>query len=115
MLPIGLKSAKRLRADHLQVFYDSQLVANQISGEYQARDERMSIYLLIVQSLLTEFKSTTVEQIGREHNSHANILAKLATALESEVQRNISVETLERPSFQNQNLYSVCFTNIQPS
>uniref|UniRef100_A0A2N9GCP7 Reverse transcriptase domain-containing protein n=1 Tax=Fagus sylvatica TaxID=28930 RepID=A0A2N9GCP7_FAGSY len=34
---IGLRTAKKLGADHLQIFCDSQLVANQISGEYQAR------------------------------------------------------------------------------
>ena len=33
-LVIGLGSTRRLRAGHLQVFCDSQLVANQISGEY---------------------------------------------------------------------------------
>jgi hypothetical protein len=38
-LLIGLKCAKRLGANRLWVFCDSQLVANQISGEYQARDE----------------------------------------------------------------------------
>ena len=82
-LLIELKSAKRLGADRLQVFCDSQLVANQISGEYQARDERMLAYLLAVRSLLSKFEFTQVEQIGREHNSYADILAKLATALET--------------------------------
>ena len=43
-LLIGLRTAKKLDATHLQVFCDSQLVANQISGEYQARDERMGLF-----------------------------------------------------------------------
>ena len=82
---VGLKSVKRLGADRLQVFYDSQLVANQILMEYQARDERMSAYLLTIRVLLVGFESTWVEQIGREHNSHADILAKLATVLETDL------------------------------
>ena len=45
VLLIGLKCAKRLGADRLRVFCDSQLVANQISREYQARDEGMVSYL----------------------------------------------------------------------
>jgi ribonuclease HI len=114
-LLVGLRSAKRLGADHLQIFCDSQLIANQIFREYQAHDERMSAYLLIIQNLLFGFESTTVEQIGKEHNSYADILAKLATTLESEVQRNISVETLSIPSFQNQELYSVHSTSAKPS
>uniref|UniRef100_A0A2N9HIA7 RNase H type-1 domain-containing protein n=1 Tax=Fagus sylvatica TaxID=28930 RepID=A0A2N9HIA7_FAGSY len=54
-LLIGLRSAIRLGADHLQVFCDSQLVVNHISGEYLARDEWMLPYLSIVKSLLSKF------------------------------------------------------------
>ena len=90
-------------------------MANQISGEYQARDERMSAYLLVARSLLAEFESIHVAQISREHNSHADILAKLATALESDMQRTICVETMDRPSFQNQEVLSVFSISDQPS
>ncbi len=61
----------------------------------------MSAYLLVVQFLLSKFEFTRVEQIGREHNSHADILAKLATALETDLHRTISVEVLDSPSFQS--------------
>ena len=98
-LVVGLRSARQLDAWHLQILCDSQLVANQISGEYQARDERMSAYLLVVWSLLAEFESAQVVQIGREHNSHADVLAKLASALVTDMQRTICIETLDRPSF----------------
>ena len=56
-LLIGLRSAIRLGADRLQVFCDSQLVVNHISGEYSARDERMMSYLSITKSLLSKFDS----------------------------------------------------------
>uniref|UniRef100_A0A2N9I1G2 Reverse transcriptase domain-containing protein n=1 Tax=Fagus sylvatica TaxID=28930 RepID=A0A2N9I1G2_FAGSY len=42
-----------------------------------------------------------VEQIGREHNSHADILAKLATAMETDMQRTVTVEVLNSPSSQD--------------
>ena len=113
-LLISLRTAKRLGACHLQVFCNSQLVANQISGEYQARDKRMSTYLSAVRLLLAEFESIHVAQIGREHTSHIDILAKLATALESDIQRTICIETLDRPSFQNR-VIPVCSINNQPS
>ena len=106
-LMIGLRSARRLGANHLQVFCDSQLVGNQILGEYQARDEMISTYMLVARSLLAKFESTHVAQIGKEHNSHADILAKLATTLESDMQRTICVETLDWPSFQNQEMFFV--------
>ena len=113
-LMIGLKIARKLGASHLQVFCDSQFVANQISGEYQARDERISAYLTIAWSLLAEFDSIHVAQIGRQHNSHIDILAKLATTLESDIQRTVCIETLDRPSFQNQEV-SVCSISNQSS
>ena len=94
-LMIGFRTARKLGASHLQVFCDSQLVANQISGEYQARGERMSAYLTVARSLQAEFESIHVAQNGREHNSHADILAKLATALESDIQRTVCIETLD--------------------
>ena len=59
----------------------------------------MLAYLLIVQSLLAEFESTYMAQISREHNYHADILAKLATTLELDMQRTICMETLDHPSF----------------
>ena len=63
---------------------------------------------------MAEFGSTQVAQIGREHNSHADILAKLAAALELDMQRTVCIETLEQPSFQDQEV-SVCSINIRPS
>uniref|UniRef100_A0A2N9GP06 Uncharacterized protein n=1 Tax=Fagus sylvatica TaxID=28930 RepID=A0A2N9GP06_FAGSY len=102
-LLIGLKSARRLGVDRLRVFCDSQLVVNQISGEYQARDERMASYLRAVKNSLSVFAFIQVEQIGREHNSHADILAKLATAKETDMERTVTVEILDSPSSQNNN------------
>jgi ribonuclease HI len=98
-LVIGLGSARRLGIGRLRVFCLSQLVANQILREYQARNKRMSAYLLVVRSLLAEFESAQVAQINREHNSHIDVLAKLATALEMDMQRILCIETLDRPSF----------------
>ena len=59
----------------------------------------MSAYLAVARTLFAEFGLTHVAQIGREHNSHVDILAKLATALESDIQRTVCIETLEQPSF----------------
>ena len=73
-------------------------MVNHISGEYLAWDERMLSYLSIVKSLLSKFDFMRVEQIGREHNSHADILAKLATALETDLHRTVTVEILSASS-----------------
>jgi ribonuclease HI len=110
-LLIGLRSAIRLGADRLQVFCDSQMVVNHILGEYLARDERMLSYLSIVKSLLFKFDFVQVEQIKREHNSHADILAKLATALESDLYRTVTVEVLSTSSTLIDTMDRVCSTS----
>ena len=40
-LIVGLKKAKLLGTDHLIIHYNSQLVANQLTREYAARNQRM--------------------------------------------------------------------------
>ena len=47
----GLEKAQALGAKQLQVFGDSQLVSNQISGDFNARDERMAAYLALAKKL----------------------------------------------------------------
>jgi ribonuclease HI len=114
-LLMGLRSAIRLGADRLQVFCDSQLVVNHITGEYLAWDERMLSYLSIAKSLLSKFDSVQVEQIRREYNSHADILAKLAIALESDFYRMVTVEVLSTPSTLIDTVDRICGTGPEPS
>jgi ribonuclease HI len=94
----GLNSAKTLGAKHLVVYCDSLLIANQINGEYMARDEHMATYLLKVQQTMTNFKMVRVEQIDRNLKSHADALATLASVLSADFKQFIPIETLATPS-----------------
>ncbi|XP_028057643.1 uncharacterized protein LOC114261567 [Camellia sinensis] len=40
----NLKSALQMEATKLMVFSDSKFIVNQVSGEYEAKGERMAIY-----------------------------------------------------------------------
>ena len=51
----GLRLAHRLKIRNIHAYCDSQLVASQYSGEYEARDERMDAYLKLVQNLAQDF------------------------------------------------------------
>ncbi|XP_028108413.1 uncharacterized protein LOC114307221 [Camellia sinensis] len=44
----GLKSALQLRTSELMVYNDSQLVVNQVSGVYEAKDDRIAKYQALV-------------------------------------------------------------------
>ena len=50
---------------NLEVFCDSQLLANQISGEYAARDDKMIAYLQVVKTLAALRKSPESSTLTR--------------------------------------------------
>ncbi|XP_052193952.1 uncharacterized protein LOC127802277 [Diospyros lotus] len=96
----GLRLAKEVRAEAVVIFSDSQLVVNQIRGEYQVKGTKMAAYLLKVRELLALLPKFKVRQIPRSQNSHADTLAWLATARDTEFLGAIPVEFLAAPSIE---------------
>ncbi|KAL0716176.1 hypothetical protein Bca4012_065498 [Brassica carinata] len=58
-LIVGLTLTHTMGAENIQVFRDSQLIINQVKGEYQAKDDSMIRYLAISQRLLKKFRSNS--------------------------------------------------------
>ena len=98
----GLHLEKEVQAESLIIFSDSQLVVNQLRGEYQARSTKMVAYLQKVRELLVALQKYEVRQISRSQNSHVNALARLATARDAEFWGAILVEFLVTPSTDQQ-------------
>ncbi|XP_022157920.1 uncharacterized protein LOC111024530 [Momordica charantia] len=94
----GLRVAKGLRANHIKVFSDSQLIVNQIKEEYQTKDPQMEKYLSKVRSHVAQFGTYEVSQVPKSENSNADALAKLASAYETDLARSVPVEILDSPS-----------------
>ncbi|XP_071727032.1 uncharacterized protein [Rutidosis leptorrhynchoides] len=51
----GMRVAKHLEVKELSVYVDSQLVANQFNGIFEAHDESTQKYLRLVQELAVDF------------------------------------------------------------
>uniref|UniRef100_A0A2N9IUZ7 Uncharacterized protein n=1 Tax=Fagus sylvatica TaxID=28930 RepID=A0A2N9IUZ7_FAGSY len=111
----GLRAAKRLGADPLTIHCDSQLIVNQLTGEYMAKDERMIAYLDLARNLLKGFCKYNIERVGREHNGHADSLAGLASSVAPEFRRTITVEVQDSPSIAKGGQASVCQVEMGPS
>jgi ribonuclease HI len=111
----GLKAAKRLGADSLTIHYDSQLIVNQLTGKYMAKDERMVAYRDLAKNLLKGFREFNVERIGREHNGHADSLAGLASSVAPDFRRTITVEMQDSPSIMKSGQAIICQIEIGPS
>jgi len=85
-LLLGLKEAKRLGGDFLQIFTDSELVERQIKGIYRVKDLNLKILHKTVMEDLKTFSSFEIESIPREENKKADRLANQA------IQRKIAKE-----------------------
>ena len=57
----GLCLAKEIRVEKLKIYSDSQLVVNQVNGDYQAKGENMAAYLKITGGHLKAFKWFKIE------------------------------------------------------
>jgi ribonuclease HI len=77
-LILGLKGALAEGYKDLEVYLDSELLANQINGSYRVKNENLKVLMNEVRSLLTSFDSIQVKHVLRSHNSHADRLANLA-------------------------------------
>ena len=82
----------------LEVCSDSQLVVKQIEDTYEAKGEKMILYLIKVRDLLKTFVLVQVRHIPRAKNSRVDTLAKLATASQEDLSRLTSIEHLAEPS-----------------
>ncbi|XP_056691954.1 uncharacterized protein [Spinacia oleracea] len=77
----GMTLAMELGASGLNIFSDSQLIVNQINGDYEAKDLKMTLYLEKAKKLTSKFKPFSIKQVPRDLNTQADALANLGSAL----------------------------------
>ena len=87
-----------MEVDQLEVCSDSQLVVRQIEDAYEAKAEKMILYLKKVRDLLKKFVLVQVRHIPRAENSQAYTLENLATTSQEDLSRLRPVEHLAEPS-----------------
>ncbi|XP_076958313.1 uncharacterized protein LOC143634006 [Bidens hawaiensis] len=73
----GLRIAKKLGVKHLEARVDSMLIAGQINGNYDAKNDVMASYLSQAKDLICQFSSFKVVHIRRSENKSADALSKL--------------------------------------
>ncbi len=80
----GLLAGLRWLLDHqfqaanLQIFLDSLLVVNQLTGKFKVKHPRLKPLWQQARTLLSQFSSSTIHHIPRHQNSLADHLANLA-------------------------------------
>ncbi|XP_059636672.1 uncharacterized protein LOC132278798 [Cornus florida] len=94
----GLKLAKELKIKNLMAYSDSQLVIQQVNGDYGAKDETMEVYRTAVLRKAKAFNQIRFIQLPREYNEDAIRLACSASSSGDTLARVIPVDILIQPS-----------------
>ncbi|MDM7999751.1 MAG: ribonuclease HI family protein [Dehalococcoidia bacterium] len=74
----GLREARRLGAEHVDIRTDSELMARQIGGSYRVRNAHIKPLFEELRQSLAAFRSYDVVHIPREQNYEADALANEA-------------------------------------
>ncbi|VFQ89711.1 unnamed protein product [Cuscuta campestris] len=93
----GLKILGKLGVSRVQVYSDSRLVVGQISGEFEAKEERMKKYRNLSLEVLGKFEYK-LEHIPRAYNAEADVLSKLSAESPEYKSKLATVEELATPS-----------------
>ena len=84
-LILGLKGARALGFNQLDVYLDSELLANQINGSYKVKNENLKVLMQEVRGLLSSFKSVHVKHVLRCQNRRADKMANLAIDMNQKI------------------------------
>ncbi|XP_043700072.1 uncharacterized protein LOC122650748 [Telopea speciosissima] len=99
-LIVGLKLAQSLMVRNITVHSDSQLIVNQVKGEYEAKEPRMTQYLGKVHDLITTFSHFEILLVPRAHNTSADALSRLATSDFQDLGKTVYIDVLSTLSIE---------------
>ncbi|XP_071718801.1 uncharacterized protein [Rutidosis leptorrhynchoides] len=94
----GMHIVHQLGIKYLDVYVDSQLVANQVNRSFEVHDVSMHRYMELVHELANEFDVFRLTQVPREQNNKADTLRKLAFLAFGHLRMNVWVEVLTEKS-----------------
>jgi phosphoribosylglycinamide formyltransferase-1 len=89
----ALEAAKKIGAEQLMVFSDSELLVRQINGQYKVKSEQIRPLFRQAVNLLDEFKNWKVRHIAREKNKEADRLVNQALNLGADIENEPELAT----------------------
>jgi ribonuclease HI len=78
-LIFSLLEALNLKEKKVEVFSDSKLLCEQISGNFKVKDNNIYPLFVLVKKLIAKFDSFNITHIEREKNKEADALAQEAS------------------------------------
>ncbi|KAL0449357.1 UNVERIFIED_CONTAM: Retrovirus-related Pol polyprotein from transposon gypsy [Sesamum latifolium] len=99
-LILGLQLALEAGARELSVCTDSQLVAMQVEGTSETREQTMIQYLAKVKEQMALFDKCTVQQIPRNENEREDALSKFGAMVAGVKSRKVTITIKECPAIE---------------
>src|SRR5664279_2689551 len=93
----GLRLAKEMGISRILCFGDSDLVVQQVSGDWDAKDANMAGYRFFVQQLCACFEGCEFHHVPPASNEAADLLARIGSTRQA-IPPGISLEHLRKPS-----------------
>nr|GEU40921.1 reverse transcriptase domain-containing protein [Tanacetum cinerariifolium] len=94
----GLHIAKEMHIQELAIFVDSQLVANQVKGLFEARQQTIKQYLEKIMGLLSSFPNYSIKHIKTKQNKKADAFSKLSLMTFSKLAKEVLIEVIQTKS-----------------
>jgi ribonuclease HI len=94
----GLELSFELEIKTVSIFWDSQLIINQITGEYKVLKPELIQYHQKAMELMKKIPYVSIENVTRAINSEADALAKLAKELGEPTEPKICITVRNRRS-----------------
>ncbi|XP_071708259.1 uncharacterized protein [Rutidosis leptorrhynchoides] len=113
-LLVGLNVARKMNISQLRAYLESQLVANQFNGSFEAHELSMQKYLKLLQEAAERFEFFELSQVSRSQNKKADALSKLAALTFSHFQKKLRVEELPHKSIDG-SLIVAAIEEVQPN
>src|ERR1041385_2412672 len=93
----GIKLAKEIDIRNIECFGDSDLVVQQCTGNWDAKDANIASYRFLVQQLSGYFEGCEFHHVPRANNEAADALSKLGSTRQA-IPPGVSLEHIKKPS-----------------
>ncbi|XP_020254125.1 uncharacterized protein LOC109831200 [Asparagus officinalis] len=114
-LLVSLDIAKQLAVKCLEAYGDSQLIVNQMKGEYEVRNEDLVPYHTAAIALADSFVGFYIDHVPCLKNTYADALASLATTLALPERTTQQVIVTSRQLFKSKYALQINAVEAKPS
>ncbi|XP_052176660.1 uncharacterized protein LOC127790964 [Diospyros lotus] len=90
----GLRLAEQMGVRDLEVYSNLNLIVQQVTGEFEAREDAMAQYLAIAKDLMARFQAVKINHVPRAQNAVADALSRIAASSFPKTSRVVYMESL---------------------